>query len=282
MKQGTKRIAVSNLKGGTGKTATVVSLAAALGELGQRVLVVDLDPSRFASGALGVKDGGTGLLEVFTEGRALEGLVRPTPAPGVEIVPSSKFLAFLEERLAGKYGRETILRRALDALPVRWDAILVDCPPTLGLLVASALAACRGVLIPVETQTTAALEGLIEVLSTVADIRKSIHPELRVEGILACRVDVRTNLSIQVLDEVRAHYPDDVLETIIRENVRLGEAPSHGKPITLYDTKSTGAEDYRALARELRARWGQGAKGTQPPKGKQGAQRPQQPKGKRS
>jgi chromosome partitioning protein len=249
-----RRIAVTNQKGGSGKTTTAVNVAAALGEAGRRVLLIDLDPQASASTWLGVKDGGRGLLDVFTEGRALASLVQPTEAPGVDVIPSSAWLVGVDKALAGEVGAETILRRALDGLPQRWDAVVVDCPPSLGLLAVSALAGCPEVLVPVETRVMA-LAGLAALVQTVERVRDRLNPGLRLAGLLACRFDTRTRLSQDIVSTLRERFAGDVFQTVIRENVRLAEAPSFGKPITLYDPRSAGAEDYRSAAVELAARW---------------------------
>lgn len=260
-----RRMAVTNQKGGSGKTTTAVNLAAALGEAGRRVLVLDLDPQASASAWLGVKDGGRGLLDVFTEGRDLASLVHSTEAPGVDVVPSSAWLVGVDKALAGEVGSETILRRALERLPDRWDVVIVDCPPSLGLLAISALVGCPEVLVPVETRVMA-LAGLAALVQTLERVRERLNPELRLTGLLACRVDARTRLSQDVIGTMRERFGGDVFRAVIRENVRLAEAPSFGKPITLYDTRSAGAEDYRAAASELAARWRKDTKQTQQPK----------------
>jgi chromosome partitioning protein len=243
-------LAVTNQKGGSGKTTTAVNLAAALGEKGKRVLVVDLDAQASASMWLGVKDGGRGLFELFQGNGSLADLVNDTDVPGVELVPSSRWLVGVEKALAGEVGAETILRRAFEKLPPRWDYVFVDCPPSLGLLAVSALVACREVLVPVEAHVMA-LSGLAALLETVETVRDRLNPELEVSAILACRVNSRTRLSREVVDSLREKFGKLVLRTVVRENVRIAEAPSFHKPVTLYDPRSYGAEDYRAVAAEL-------------------------------
>jgi chromosome partitioning protein len=245
--------AVTNQKGGSAKTSSVVSLAAALGEKGKKVLVVDLDPQASATSWLGVKDGGRGLFEVFTDNGSLVDLVHETPVPGVELVPSSTWLVGLERTLAGEPGAETILRRSFSRLPNRWDFVFVDCPPSLGLLAVSALAAVHEVLVPLEASTMA-LAGLAGLLATVERVRERLNPELKVSAVLVCRTDSRTNLSKDVVKRLRERFGDLVLKTTIRETVRLREAWSFSKPITLYAPRSSGAEDYRAAAVELSKR----------------------------
>ena len=245
-----RTIAVTNQKGGSGKTTTAVNLAAALGEKGRRVLVVDLDPQASASAWLGVKDGGKGLLEVFTGEARLEDLVVPTSAEGVDLVPSSAWLANAEKALAGEPGAETVLRRAVARLGNRWDFVLIDCPPALGLLTVSALTAADEVLVPLEASAMA-LAGLAGLTRTVELVADRLNPGLSIAAVLACRVDVRTNLSKDVVDSLRASLGEKVMKTVVRENVRLREAWSFAQPITVYDTRSAGAEDYRAAAAEL-------------------------------
>lgn len=246
-----RTVAVTNQKGGSGKTTTAVNLAAAIGERGKRVLVVDLDPQASASAWLGVRDGGKGLFEVLTDNGNLLDLVRKTDAEGVDLAPSSPWLMGVEKALAGEVGAETILRRRVGRLPGdRWDFVLFDCPPSLGLLAVSALVAAGEVLVPVEAHVMA-LAGLASLLQTVERVRDRLNPELAVSAILACRVDARTNLSKDVVDRLRERFGDLVLKAVVRENVRLAEAPSFGKPITAYDPRSAGAEDYREVAGEI-------------------------------
>lgn len=246
-----RSIAIVNQKGGSGKTTTAVNLAAALGEKRRRIVVVDLDPQASASNWYGVKDAGRGLLEVFTEGRNLAGLVQQTEAPGVSIIPSSAWLHGIEKALAGEVGAETILRkRTGDLAAGKWDYILIDCPPSLGILTVNALAAVEEVLVPVESHVMA-LSGLVQLLQTVDAVRERLHPPLHVAGIVACRVDARTRHAQDVVEQLRARFGKLVHRTVIRENVRLAEAPSFGVPITQYNPHSYGAEDYRALAGEV-------------------------------
>ena len=248
-----RTIAVTNQKGGSGKTTSAVSLAAALGEKGQKVLLLDLDPQASASSWCGVKDGGKGLLEVFTGNGSLSDIVCETAVPGVSVVPSSSWLMGVERALMGEVGAETILRKAVLRLPKTWDFVLVDCPPALGLLSVSALVAVREVLVPVEASAMA-LGGLASLLHTVERVRDRLNPDLHISAILVCRVDTRTNLSRDVVERLRSRFGDLVLQAVVRENVRLRESWSFSEPITIYDTKSTGAEDYRAAAEELLTR----------------------------
>ncbi len=261
-----RRLAVSNQKGGSGKTTSTVNLAAALAESpskggqGLRVLVVDFDPQGNASSWLGVKDGGRGLFDVLTRNVDLVDVVSPSPScPGVDLVPSSSWLASAEKALTGEPGAELVFRKALRKLPARWDFVLVDCSPSLGLLTVSALAAVEEVLVPVEISPLA-LAGVARLSETVDLVRDRLNENLSLSHLLACRVDSRTNLSRDVLDALRRGFGAKVLETSIRESVRLREAAGYGEPITKYDETGAGAEDYLSAARELVKRGNKGGK----------------------
>ena len=243
-------IACVNQKGGSGKTTTAVNLAATLGERGKKVLLLDLDPQASATNWLGITDAGRGLLDAFAGQAQLLDLVLTTPAPGVEIIGSSAWLLGVDKALAGEVAAETILRAKLHALPEKWDYILIDCAPTLGILTVSGLTAAREILIPVEAHVMA-LSGLAQLLNTVAVVRERLNPELEIAGILACRVDGRTKHALEIVDQLYERFGGLVYSTVIRENVRLAECPSFGEPITLYDTRSAGAQDYRALAEDV-------------------------------
>ena len=245
-------IAVANQKGGTAKTTTTVNLAAALGERRQPVLVIDLDPQANASSWLGVRDGGSGLLEALMaeEGASLVDLVRPSCAQGVDLIPASAQLARAENHLAQTLGGEMILLGLLGTLPRgRWDFILIDCPPALGQLTINALAAAGELLVPVEASTMA-VAGLASLVKTVTQARKRLNANLVIGGIVACRVDGRTVLARDVVAALRNTFPELTLATTIRESVRLREAPAHA-PILVYAPTSSGAQDYRALASEV-------------------------------
>jgi len=246
-----RSIAITNQKGGSGKTTTAVNLAAALGESKRRVLVVDLDPQASASAWLGVKDAKRELLDVLLDGRPLAGAVRATTAPNVDVAPSSAWLVGAEKALAGEVGAETLLRARLAELPAdRWDYVLLDCPPSLGLLTVNALSAVREVLVTVEAHVMA-LAGVAQLMQTVRVVQERLNPELRVGGILACRVDVRTRHSREVVEHLRQGFGDLVYKTVIRENVRLAECPSFALPILAYDRRTTGTWDYQGLASEI-------------------------------
>lgn len=245
-----KTLAVTNQKGGSGKTTTAVNLAAALGEKGLRVLLVDMDPQASASAWLGMKDGGRALLDVLTSNVHLGDVVLATATKGVELVPASSWLASAEKALAGEPGAELVFRKALRRLPGRWDYILVDCPPALGLLTVSALAAVEEVLVPVELSPMA-LAGVARLAETVELVRDRLNEKLEVAHLLACRVDLRTNLAKDVVRALRDRFGNKLLDAMIRESVRIREAFGYGQPVTTYDPEGAGAEDYRAVAAEL-------------------------------
>lgn len=244
-------IALLNQKGGSGKTTTAVNLAAAIAEKERRVLLIDFDPAAAATSWLGVDNGTKGLLEALTENRGLSELVQETSTPGVDMIPASMMLAGAEKSLAGEIGAESLLKRRIDALPKgRWKYLLIDCPPTVGLLAINALAAAHEVLIPVEAHVIT-LGGLVSLMQTIAVVKERLNPRLQIAGILACRFDARTNHSKEVVSSLQKKFGGLVYKTRIRENVRLAECPSFAKAITKYAPSSSGAEDYRALASEL-------------------------------
>jgi chromosome partitioning protein len=247
-------VAVAMQKGGSGKTTTAVNLAAALAEKGKRVLVVDVDPQANATSWLGVRDPGKGIFASLCENTPVAGIIVKTATPGVDLVPSSAWLVGAEKALAGEVGAETILRRRLAAVASSYDVALVDTPPTLGVLTVGALVAADDVLVPVEAHVMA-LNGLAQILRTVETVRDRLNEGLKLLGIVACRVDARTRHAVEVVEELRKRFPAETMRTAVRENVRLAEAPSFGQPVTLYDPRSAGAEDYRALAAEVLARW---------------------------
>lgn len=245
-------LAIANQKGGVGKTTTAINLGACLAESGRRVLLVDTDPQGNATTGLGIdkRQVGVSVYGVLIDDEPVRDTVLPTQIEGMHLVPSSMDLAGAEIELVGRERREMRLREALYDVRARYDLILVDCPPSLGLLTLNALVAADGVLIPLQCEYYA-LEGLTQLLGTVERVRGALNPALAVEGIVLTMFDGRTNLSIQVADDVKRHYPSQVLSTVIPRNVRLSEAPSHGRPISRYDPRSRGSEVYRELAKEV-------------------------------
>jgi chromosome partitioning protein len=252
----TRCIALANQKGGVGKTTTAVSLAACLAELGKRTLLVDLDPQANATSALGLeKLSGGSVYKALLGGAQLADSIRPGGYENLEIIPSEVDLAVAEVDVARTENYLQRLRIAL--MPIRetnrYEFLLVDCPPSLGILTMNALAAVDRVLVPLQCEYFA-LEGLAVIMRVLQQIRDSgANPALELEGIVMTMYDGRTNLSQQVVNEVRGHFSGKVYRTIIPRTVRLGEAPSFGKPITVYDTHSQAATAYRALAAEMLA-----------------------------
>ena len=244
-----KTIAIVNQKGGVGKTTTCVNLAAALKNLGLRVLVCDFDPQANSTSGFGVdKTSSPNIYDVLLNGADPAKAVAATVYG--DVLPSSKALAGASIEMIGLERREYQLRESLDQLKARYDYILIDCPPSLELLNLNALCAADTVLVPVQCEYYA-LEGLSDLLSTIRIVKRSLNPEIALEGVVLTMYDGRTNLSMQVAEEVKRHFPGQVYATVIPRNVRLSEAPSHGKPVCAYDALSRGAEAYDQLAREL-------------------------------
>ena len=241
-------------KGGSGKTTTTVNLAATLAEKGLRVLVVDVDPQANATTWFAIPNTPKGLFACLCENARIESIVVKSAVSGVDVAPSSAWLVGAERALMAELGAETILRRRLKEVADRYDIALIDTPPTLGILTVGALVAADQVLVPVEAHVLA-LNGLAQLMTTIGTVRDRLNEKLELLGIVASRVDARTRHSVEVVEELRKRFPADTCKTVIRENIRLAEAPSFGQPITVYDTRSAGAEDYRALAVELMGRW---------------------------
>jgi chromosome partitioning protein len=248
-------VAVSNQKGGVGKTTTAINLAAALAALDRAILLVDLDPQSNATSGLGfprTKEGPNTYDVISGQASAADAL-RTTAFPNLSLLPSGRDLVGAEVELVSEAGREVRLREALEPVRGRFDVVFVDCPPSLSLLTVNALCAADSVLIPIQTEYFA-LEGVSELLETIDRVRHGFNPELAIEGVVLTMYDDRTNLARQVSEDIRRHLGDKVYDTIIPRNVRLGEAPSFGKPVLAYDIKSRGAEAYLALGREFLGR----------------------------
>jgi chromosome partitioning protein len=256
-------LAVANQKGGVGKTTTAINLGASLALADQRVLVVDADPQCNLTSGVGLKGQSAPAGNIYDALMSDDPgdssvFVMPTAVSGLSAIPSDRNLAGAEIELVPMLARESRLRRVVAPLSARFDYILIDCPPSLGLLTLNALVACDAVLIPLHCEYFA-LEGLADLVGTLKRVRQVLNPALDIDGVLLTMYDERTNLGQQVSRDVRAFFKEKVFQTVIPRNVRLGEAPSHGMPVILYDVKSRGAEASLALAREMLARNGRGA-----------------------
>jgi chromosome partitioning protein len=243
-------LAIANQKGGVGKTTTAINLGAGLGALERRVLLVDCDPQGNATRGLGIRAAVPHLYHSLAGDVPLERAIQPSGFPNLDLVPTQRDLVGVEVEFVGEVGWEVRLKTILADVAHRYDIVLLDCPPSLGHLTVSALAAADGVLVPLQCEYFA-LEGISELLATIERIQEGINTTLEIAGILLTMYDDRTNLSRDVADEIRRHFSDKVYETIVPRNIRLAEAPSHGLPIFQYDIKSRGAEAYLALAREI-------------------------------
>ena len=244
--------AVANQKGGVGKTTTVVNVGAYLAAAERRVLVIDIDPQANATTSLGVDKNSLrrSIYDTIVGGVPLERMLMLTQRLRLDLIPSTPALAGAEVELVGMMAREHRLREALRPLRDRYEYILIDCPPSLGLLTINALAAADEVIIPVQCEYLP-MEGLAQLLRTIELVRMHLNPKLGIKGLLMTMYDVRTNLAQQVVDEVRSHFPDRTFRIIIPRSVRLSEAPSYGQPIMDYAPKSPGAVAYQALAQEI-------------------------------
>lgn len=247
-----KVIAITNQKGGVGKTTTSVNLSACIAKLGKKVLLIDMDPQGNASSGLGIDKDNLELCiyDVLINGMTMNDVIVPTAIKKLKIAPASIDLAGAGVELVNLPKREHILKKALKEVKDDYDFIFIDCPPSLDLLTLNALTAADGVLIPIQSEFYA-LEGVSQLINTVNLVKKSLNEKLEVEGVLLTMFDGRTNLSIQVADEVKKFFTTKVYKTIIPRNVRLSEAPSYGEPIIIYDPKSKGAEVYMKLAKEV-------------------------------
>lgn len=245
-------LAVANQKGGVGKTTTTVNVGACLAELGQRVLIIDLDPQGNASTGLGIENRGleTSMYHVLMHDVPLENCVEPTDVKGLFVAPASLDLAGAEIELVPAFSRETRLRRAIEAVLDDYDYVLIDCPPSLGLLTVNGLSAAAEVLVPIQCEYYA-LEGLGQLLRNVDLVKRNLNAQLHVSTIVCVMYDARTKLADQVVSEVRDHFGEKVLRTVVPRSVRLSEAPSFGQPITTFDPRSRGAIAYRDVAKEV-------------------------------
>jgi chromosome partitioning protein len=247
----TRIVSLVNQKGGVGKTTTAINLAASLAACERNVLLVDLDPQANATSGVGLsKHDPKSMYAVLTDGLSLQEIVQQTELPNFHLAPSSVDLVGAELELSDAIGREFYLRKAIQEVAAKYDYILIDSPPSLGLLTVNGLTAADAVLVPMQCEYFA-IEGVAQLLNTVERVRDMLNPRLEIEGIVLTMYDDRMNLSRQVAEEVRGHFGDKVYKTIIPRNVRLGEAPSFGKPILLYDIRSRGSEAYVALAKEF-------------------------------
>ena len=247
-----KIIAIANQKGGVGKTTTSVNLGAGLAQVGKKVLLVDIDAQGNATTGVGIEKSELDqcIYNVLVEDADVQGVIQKTATENLDVLPATIQLAGAEIELVPTISREVRLQRALQPVRDEYDYIIIDCPPSLGLLTINALTAADSVIIPVQCEYYA-LEGLSQLLNTVRLVQKHLNKNLAIQGVLLTMLDARTNLGIQVIDEVKKYFRDKVYRSIIPRNVRLSEAPSHGKPIMQYDAKSRGAEVYIDLAEEV-------------------------------
>ena len=245
-------IAIANQKGGVGKTTTAVNLSSCLALLGARVLLIDVDPQGNSTSGLGIDKSTVKrcVYDCLVNDVPMDEAIVSTKVENLGLLPATIQLAGAEVELVSVLARENMLKRALEKVKYRYDFVLMDCPPSLGLLTINALTAASSVLVPIQCEFYA-LEGLSQLMRTVGLVQKNLNPSLQLEGVVLTMFDARTNLSIQVVDEVKNHFRNKVYRTIIPRNIRLSEAPSHGKPIVQYDPKSRGAEVYLELAKEV-------------------------------
>jgi chromosome partitioning protein len=256
-------IAIANQKGGVGKTTTAINLGACLAAAEKRTLIIDIDPQGNATSGLGIskEEVQQSIYEVLVDGLPIaDAVVREVHFPYLDVVPATRDLVGVEVELVNRSARESILRRAVDAVRGEYDFVLIDAPPSLGLLTLNTLTAADAVIIPIQCEFYA-LEGLSQLLNTVRIVQRSLNPRLQIEGVLLTMFDQRLNLSRQVAEEAKEYFGSRVYDTTIPRNVRIAEAPGFGKPIILYDIVSVGARSYLSLAREVIKRNGAAAPG---------------------
>jgi chromosome partitioning protein len=248
-------IAIINQKGGSGKTTTAVNLGACLARLRKTVLLIDLDPQANSTIHLGLKphEVEMSIYDIMMDEKSFSDIVLGTEIENLYIAPANINLSGVEIELAGVVGREMVLKDAVEEIRNDYDYILIDCPPSLGLLTVNALTMAKELIIPVQTEFFA-LEGMGKLFQTVEVVKKRLNRDLKITGIVPTMFDTRTNMSREVTEKIKEYFGDRVYKTIIRKNVRLAEASSHGKPIVLYDPHSTGAQDYEALSKEVDSR----------------------------
>ncbi|MCK4882326.1 MAG: ParA family protein [Candidatus Omnitrophica bacterium] len=248
----TKIICICNQKGGTGKTTTTVNLSAALSEINKKVLIVDVDPQGNSTSGVGVNKNELerSVYEVLLHKCSAQEAVVSNIYPNLDIIPCNIDLTGAEIELVGVLARETRLKKSLDPIKDNYDYIFIDSPPSLGLLTLNSLVASDGIIVPIQCEFYA-LEGVSQLMNTLALIRDGLNPEIAIEGVLMTMADFRTNLTTEVINEIRAYFKDKVYATVIPRNIRLSEAPSYGKPINFYDAHSIGAQRYRQLAKEF-------------------------------
>jgi chromosome partitioning protein len=247
-----KIVAICNQKGGVGKTSTAVSMASCIAMNDRKTLLIDLDPQGNASSGVGIEKAQIqkSVYHALLENAPIADLIVPTCVENLQIIPANQDLASTEVELVGELGREGRLKKAISAIEPSFDIVIIDCPPSFGLLTVNALTAAHSVMIPIQCEYYA-LEGLSQLIKTINLIKDNLNPALEIEGIVMTMADYRTKLTQEVIDEVRKHFGDKVYQTVIPRNIRLSEAPGFGRPIFLYDKDSEGAKKYKELTKEF-------------------------------